>query len=478
MIIDRLPSSLKNMLTYAVSIFLVKGISLIMLPIMALFLSPAQLGKLELLATTTVFLSLLVGLAMHENLYRFVGELKCKVEQFNKVSQLYTYAVMLSLMVGSIVTIVLFLLPPLQSVFTVLDIALLCTVLGFESALGISMAWLRFKDRATSFLVISVVSTIFQVSAIVVVLYIAPVVTYIYAVGVLTGLLQLVILHKTNGFTWSWGGLRNLNKLLKYSFPLMLSTLVAFGLTGAEKWIIGYSFSIETLGLYAVAAKFSLAMCILIQPFSMWWMPKRFNALLYRGNEYTARVTQCGFVYITILAISAASVSQLFITWALPSDYFPAVELLTGVIIVALFKELSDLFNIGILQQKKTQLLLVMNVVCTLVGLGLCLTLSSYGIWGIIGSISFAQGSRAAALLYFSQRLVKLPFQFTALLLILINTLSCLALGFIYTHPVWLILITLFGAIFNLAIAYRYEFLSVFDFPRFSSDLQRTVRGS
>ncbi|MGF1694166.1 lipopolysaccharide biosynthesis protein [Vibrio lamellibrachiae] len=474
---NKIPNSLKNMLIYAVSIFLVKGMSLIMLPIVAQFLSPAQLGKLELLATTTVFLSLLVGFAMHENLYRFVGELKCKIEQFNKVSELYTYAVLLSLIVATLVTVLLFMLPSLKSIFTSTDIALLCIVLGFESALGISMAWLRFQDRANVFFVISVLSSVLQVSAVVFVLYTAPVVTYIYAVGVLTGVFQLVILHRVNRFTWVWAGLKNLKSLLKYSIPLMLSTLVAFGLTGAEKWIIGYSFSIEVLGLYSVAAKFSLAMCILIQPFSMWWMPKRFNALMYQGKSYTTQVTQCGLVYISILTITVASASQIFIAWTLPQAYITATELLSGVILIALFKELSDLVNIGILQHKKTQLILMINSACTVGGLGLCWALLGYGIWGIIVSIAIAQVTRATLILYFSQRLIKLPYQYSAILLILINTLSCLALSFFNQHPLWLILIALFGAIFNLAVAYRFKFLDAFELPNLSRYFPSVIRG-
>ncbi|MCK6264944.1 lipopolysaccharide biosynthesis protein [Vibrio sp. ZSDE26] len=479
--LPKLPNSLKNMAIYATSIFLVKGMSLIMLPVMAQFLSPAQLGKMELLATVTVFFSLLVGLAMHENLYRFVGELKCKVEQFSKVSELYTYAAILSIIIGSVVTLFLFIAPQLHATFTNVDIALLCLVLGFESALGISMAWLRFQDRAMVFFAISIVSSAIQVAAVIYVLYTAPVVTYIYAVGVFTGVFQLFILHFINQFKWSWAGLSNLKQLLQYSIPLMLSTLVAFGLTGAEKWIIGSSFSIEELGIYSVAAKFSLAMCILVQPFGMWWMPKRFNALKYQGKPYTAQVTQCGVVFISTLAISVACASQLFISWTLPVEFSSAANLMAGVILVALFKELSDLMNIGILQHKKTQLMLAINASCTLGGLIFCwvsVTYSSMGIWGIIGSIALAQVSRAILLLYFSQRLVTLPFRYSALSLILMNTFCCLALSYFNQQAVWLVLITLFGAIFNLVVALRFKFLNGFGLPNLAHYFPSAIRGS
>ncbi|OIQ26759.1 MAG: hypothetical protein BM561_00570 [Vibrio sp. MedPE-SWchi] len=471
MILTQLPKSIRNMLIYAVSLFLAKGISLIMLPLIAHYLSPEQLGQLELLATTTVFLSLLVGFAMHENLYRFVGEIEDQQKQFTKVCELYTYAVVISAVVGALVAIVLFMAPSTKNILSTQNISLICLVLAFESALGISTAWLRFQDKARTFFVICMMSSVLQVSGVIAVLVYSPSVTHVFAVGVFTSLIQLLVLHGVNRFNWIWAGFTHLFSMLRYSTPLMLSALVAFGLSGAEKWIIGYSVSIETLGLYAVAAKFSLAMCILIQPFGMWWMPKRFNALATKGVNYTAQVTQVGMVYITLLAISVASFSQIFIMIALPSAYINAAELVAGVVIVALFKELAELVNIGILNQKKTRWVLNINIVCTLLGLALSWVLTTtamfgeLGIWGVIIAIAIAQVSRSALLLFYSQQLNPLPYQYHALLLILVNTLGCLVLSLTTENSVWLVMIAFIGVIFNLTVAYQFKFFSEFDLP-------------
>lgn len=480
----RLPSSVKNMLTYAVSLFMAKGISLIMLPFVARYLSPDQLGQLELLATTTVFFSLLVGFAMHENLYRFVGEIKDTVKQFKKVSELYTYAIILSITAGSLVTIALFIIPSIQGIFSSTDIALVCIVLAFESALGISTAWLRFQDRATMFFAVSMLSTAIQIIGVVAVLLISPTVTHIFAVGVLTAIVQLIVLHGVNRFKWRWAGIKNLRSLLSYSIPLMLSALVAFGLSGAEKWIIGYSVSVESLGYYAVAAKFSLGMCILVQPFGMWWMPKRFNALNLKGVDYTTQITQIGILYIAILAIVVGSASQVFIMLALPDTFSSAAQLVSGVIAVALFKELAELVNIGILNHKKTHWVLNINMACTLIGLALCGFLSfqdrfaELGIWAVIISIMTAQVLRAILLLTFSQRLQPLPYHNHALLLIMLNTIGCLILSFVTDKTFWLILVALFGSLLNLAIAYHFRFFSSLGLPTLKLPLQKRIQGA
>ncbi|MDN3684766.1 hypothetical protein QW180_19040 [Vibrio sinaloensis] len=64
----------------------------------------------------------------------------------------------------------------------------------------------------------------------------------------------------------------------------MLSAMVAFALSGAERWIIVAYTDLDTLGIYAIAAKFALGVGILIQPFHMWWMPKRFQVQQSKGG--------------------------------------------------------------------------------------------------------------------------------------------------------------------------------------------------
>ena len=88
--------NIKSMSLYAASLLMMKGTSLIMLPFMATYLTPSEFGHLELLSVTTVFFSLLVGLAMHENLYRFIGTLQKENERYAKVCELCTASLVTS----------------------------------------------------------------------------------------------------------------------------------------------------------------------------------------------------------------------------------------------------------------------------------------------------------------------------------------------------------------------------------------------
>ena len=66
-------------------------------------------------------------------------------------------------------------------------------------------------------------------------------------------------------------------KVMIYGLPIMGSGLLAFVLNGLDRLLIAESVSIEQLAIYSVALKFSIAVTLLMQPFGLWWMPKRFH---------------------------------------------------------------------------------------------------------------------------------------------------------------------------------------------------------
>lgn len=68
-----LSPALKNMALYGISIVLMKGVSLFMLPYIANHIPQYELGRLELLATFAMILSVVLGFSLHEALYRFAG---------------------------------------------------------------------------------------------------------------------------------------------------------------------------------------------------------------------------------------------------------------------------------------------------------------------------------------------------------------------------------------------------------------------
>ena len=428
----RQPTPLMNMLTYGVGLVISKGAALIMLPIIANYLAPSQIGRLDLLASIGAVTGIVVTFALHEALYRFVGEESDSKKRFQKASEIFSLTCVVSLILSIVLFGYINISFSHQFAFasrTELNLILICASL--EGIIGLSTAWLRMQDKALTFLTVSVASTLLQISLILGVLFSGPSVEKILICGVITYLFQVVALLIINRFKLVLNTTPAFRDYLRYGWPLMLTGLIGFGLNGAERFFVAYSTNLDTLGQYAIAIKFSFAMCILVQPFGMWWMPKRFNTLAVQGRHKTAEVTQLGVVYITLLTVGVAFAAKAFILLALPESYLLSAQLVLGTLLFSWFKEVAELLNIGILHRKATKLQLSISVSATLIGLGMMWLLSGFGVWGIIGALCIAQAVKAIAVFIYSQKLTHLPyslglfvFEFNVLVLSLLLALS------------------------------------------------------
>lgn len=94
----QLPNALKQTLIFGVSIALMKGISLLMLPFIANHLSTEDYGRLEVVSTLGIIGSILVGMGLENTLFRFVGVLKKTDQRKRMAAEIFS----LTLILGSI----------------------------------------------------------------------------------------------------------------------------------------------------------------------------------------------------------------------------------------------------------------------------------------------------------------------------------------------------------------------------------------
>lgn len=429
--------ALKEMLLYGAALLMFKGASLITLPFMAHHLSVEQIGQLELLATTTVLFALFSSLAMHESLYRFIATIDDHTQQREQTNKLYTTAIVIALtvVVGFWLLYQGSRLFPLSlsaiHYFSPTQWLLIASSIVLESALAISLAWLRLQGRADVFFKLSLLCVSSQVSLILLVVRYYPSVTTVFSVGVFTALLQCCLLHLHHRFHFQLLSFKQLKHYLRYCLPIMWSSLIAFGLNGGERWIVAEYVSLEMLGQYAIALKFSLAVGILLQPFHMWWMPKRFECWQTLGATQTAKNSQIGIIYAGIVSVGIVWLAKWFISLYLPSQYQLAADLVVLTVAAMLFKELVEIVNIGVLKKQQTKTLLRINIAVTggaLLALFIALSLFHWrSIWLVIPIVSIAQMVRFALVLSLSQRLAPLPYPLCYLMIYILLTTLFLA---------------------------------------------------
>jgi len=463
---------LKSISLYACSVILMKGISLITLPLMAYYFSPAQLGQLELIGVTTMFFSLVIGLAMHENLYRFVGVVQDDDEQKQKAGQLYSATLCLSFCLSVIVLLAYWVFAVEIESMSNNIIGLVALVLCYEAPLAICLAWLRLKNQASLFFKVCIATVTLQVSLLIIALNVIPSVTAIFALNVLCTFGQFLFLHQKLGFKFSLPRYSEFKGYVGYSAPLMLSGVVAFGLSGAERWIIAGTTDLETLGMYAIAAKFALGVGILVQPFHMWWMPKRFSAMERLGTQYTAQITQQGIMLLCVVAVVVSWLSQVFISVALPNTYKLAASYVSLTICMMLFKELVEFTNFGVLYRKKTTQLLMINIGATVTAFLICLATIGAGIDAILFALIIGQMCRFLATYWRSQVLAPIQYQAPALCGLIILTTLFLVTSRYQQHVEVSLLMLFLQPLALLAYALRTKLIDMASFKSAYSALQ------
>ncbi|MFA0085841.1 lipopolysaccharide biosynthesis protein [Vibrio sp. 10N.261.51.F12] len=453
-------------LTYALSIVITRGLSLIMLPFITRYLAPEQIGRLELLATIGVFIGLFITVCLHEALYRFAGHYRSLIKQYVIASKLFTLSCFVAIIITMIVLVASLFIPN-ESLLPITRQELVLTLITvmFTGPLSIATAWLRMQDKARLFLAISSAASLIQVLWIVVALTTQASVASILWAALISTLIQIVALQWVNRLSLRTSSLKSIQTYTWYTFPIVGSGVVAFGLSGAEKWILAASTSLLELGWYAIAAKFALAACLLVQPFGMWWMPKRFNVLRTAGNNQTVKITQAGLIYVCIVTTCMSFIAPLFITAALPDTYHSAINYIVPVLIIALFKELSEITNIGILYRKQTKQLLVINSACAAAGILLATIASQWGIMGILTTLCTVGFVRFIAVYIVSQRLLRLEYNVLPVAFIILLTVVLISFSSQVTQVESRLVLSLLAPICVLLVTLILQRLSHINFP-------------
>lgn len=448
---------------YGVGLFMMKGLSILMLPFLTHQFTVDQIGKLELLATISTFSSILIGLAMHEVLYRFVGHLS-EMAKKKVANQIYVLALVIGALFFPVTLLGSTLIVQYSNLLDQNELIVLCFGLLIEAAIGVSLCWLRMQDRAKHFVWVTCGTALLQIGLILLSVWQNTGVIGVLVSSVVAHTLQLVTLHILNAYTWQLPDKDQIRKFLSYSLPLTLSGLLAFSLNGFEKWILGGSSSLLDLAIYAIATKFALAMCILVQPFGLWWMPKRFCYLEQKGLKATTELTQYGIVWIMMLCSGIAYAAPFFIQNFLPISYLPASSYVLIALAIAMLKEIAELTNIGLLYNKLTRPLLFINVCSAVLAISLTFGLRGYGVWGILFALFVAQLVRCLAISLISQHYQALSYKTSSLLLLLFTVMTHLTISYNIENTGYLLLMAFLAPISVLIFAYLLGIIKTVEF--------------
>ncbi|UTM55983.1 oligosaccharide flippase family protein [Photobacterium sp. CCB-ST2H9] len=413
------PKAMQYMVLYGISIVLMKGVSLFMLPFITHQLPPDEFGRLEVLTSIAMFASIILGMGLSEALYRFAGAAQNEQAQKFHASQVMGITLCIAILTLPFVWTAAALIGDLSpALFSRYELSLMFTVLAFESCIAVPLAWLRMRDKVWTFFLLTTGRAISHAGLILLMLHAGKGVTGILEAGFMVAMTQAVLLliiqYRDTGIRIQRVKGR---EILSYSWPIMGSGLLAFTLNGFDRWVLAHFASLQDVAQYAVASKFALAVVLMMQPFGMWWMPKRFGILFGENGRYqAARMTTHGLALLGLITVSVNLVAPVFIHWLMPASYAQASLYAFVLILIAALREICELLNLGALATKSTRSLMMIQGLSAVVGVCLMILLTpAWSVWGILAALLAAQFIRVLLIWRLSQARHPLPFRRKAL---------------------------------------------------------------
>jgi O-antigen/teichoic acid export membrane protein len=402
----RLPPPLRAAALYALAIAWGKGLSLAMLPLLTAHLTPAEFGRLELLASVAELAALLIGAGLVETLFRFgaaPGEPARRAAAEVTGLALLLSALSLALLLAFAAPLAL-LLPGGAAPS---EVMLLGIAVAMGPLIGVTLGWLRLSGEPAGYAAAEVLRGTAQaalVAALVLAGFgVAGVLAGGAVVAVLATLVLLVRQLRRTGIALAppaWG------RLLAYGVPLIGSGLAGFALGTADRWVLAAHVAPATLGHYALAAKIALVAAFLTQPFELWWYPQRQRVLVAPdGAARTARIVGVGGAFVVLAAAAAAIGGPLLIAAATPAAYHPAAAFVPWLAAVVALQALGSLVNVGCYTGRTGGLPLLANGIAAVVAvIGYAALIPAFGVPGTLAATLLAQAVRFGVFLALSQR--------------------------------------------------------------------------
>ena len=409
---------LSDSFLYTLANLLTKGIGFIMIPIYTEYFSTKDYGVIDLLIVTGSILSIVIGLEIHQAVARFFPEAKSEEEKRVVVSTALwsitiLYFIFLFLSLPFMSQISLFVFDTLEHE-DILFIAFLS--FGFNFLYYFFSSQLKWQLKSKQNVLVSFVYSL-----------ITAVFTYVmlkFFDGGISSVFIAQIVAATVGIFLSYlyskeyyGIILNIQKLkafIKFSTPLIFSTLIVYIMLYVDRIIINSYLSIEDVGLYGIAFRFASVTTILTVGIQTALTPLLYNN--YKNSDTPIAIAKLfnyfmlfSILFVVFLFIYSKKIVLLFAN----ENYIDAHSVIPWLAISVIFSGVIN-FAPGIFVAKRTKYILYINIFTFFLNIILNLLLiKSYKILG--AAYSTAISSFIYFLFYYliGQKYYYIPFVWT-----------------------------------------------------------------
>lgn len=416
----------RDLIAYGIMGGVSRSVNLLLLPILTRKFSPDEYGMIDIVATTTSLLALLMALTLESAVARLWFESVREYKQGQLVSSIIAFVLLFGALLFAVVwaqsdrIASLLLGNPLFGTYVVLGaLAALLTALS-----GIPQIVLRMERKIAHYSALTIIQTVSYVAIALLLIFQFKTglqgvfVATVLASGLTLGVgLFLVSAHLSFNLSLS-----SLISSLRFSIPMFPAVAMTWVNSQADRIILLALLGLGVVGIFGAAAKVALIIGLVVSVFQQAWTPLAISHINNESGDYGfyRRALNYYAVTMTTIALVLAAFSKELLALLVPEEYQGAYVVIPWLIGARILQGSGSITNLGMLISKRT----FGNSIAAWIGAAANITLGlllipHIGIWGsAIGS--FLAGFIFTSLLCrFSMRVADVRFDLQIVLGIL-----------------------------------------------------------
>lgn len=396
---------------YAVGNALNRLGAFLLLPLYTRYLTPGEYGTLELFYALSALISTVLAVGLSHATLRFYFDYDAQTDRNRVVSTNLIAALVLSGAGAGLVALagspvagwVLGDTPPRWA------LELMLVTIVFELSSQIALAYLRAREMSLFFVSLALAKLVVQcvANAVLLLRFDAGV------AGVLGGNLLAVVAGwliaagytvRHCGLQFEWG---KLVPVLRYTLPFMGATVIAVVGSNIDRFLVTRLLSLEALGVYALAMKFSKLISDLIgEPFNRAYGAFRYTIMGQPDAGATqARITRYVAAALGAVALAVALLTEEVLRLMATPQFWPAGALMPMLAASAALYTLAYPLQSGIFFSKNTQHMFTLTVLQLVLGVLIGVPLIwAFGLPGLCATQLLLALINLAATHHYSQR--------------------------------------------------------------------------
>ena len=286
----------QDTLIYGIGGILAKSVSFFLLPIYTRIFTPADYGTIEMLTVISSFLSaiLVMGMDSAQSMYFFKFKKNGKIAQAKIVSAILQWRLLWGICIVLLATLIA---PILNALFFQGKLSLEYFAIAFVGALFTqimkqSAEVMRLLYRPWGFISITLSQSILSAVLILsfVILLDQGILGFFLGTGIASVAMAIIGWFRIRDY-WQFKEIHfNLwLQLIRFGAPLMPAGMAIYFISTADRWFIQHYHGSESLGVYAIGAKFVILLTLVVETFRKAWWPIAMDSMHGKDGPDTFR---------------------------------------------------------------------------------------------------------------------------------------------------------------------------------------------